>query len=86
MFLAFLPERSIYSSDLLTQTLSIMSLRNRESSSVGGGGRERCVGVVSGGLFLSSVHGRVSLPKGPLRELPFERNVVLGYLLSPARE
>ena len=35
MFLAFLPERSIYSSDLLTQTLNIMSLRNRESSSVG---------------------------------------------------
>lgn len=48
-------------------------------------GEQQC-GVVSGGLFLSSVHGRVSLLKGPLRELPFERNVVLGYLLSPARE
>ena len=44
------------------------------------------MGCASGGLFLSSTHGRVSLPKGPLRELPFERSVVLGYLLSPATE
>lgn len=87
MFLACLPERSRYSSDLLTQTLNIMSLRNRERRSVWGWGKGVvCVGCASGGLFLSSTHGCVSLPKGPLRKLPFERSVVLGYLLSPARE
>lgn len=87
MFLACLPERSIYSSDLLTQTLNIMNLRNRGSRSVWGWGKGvLCAGRVCGGLFLSPPHGRVSLPKGPLRELPSERNVVLGDLLSPARK
>lgn len=43
-------------------------------------------GSVCGGLSVSPTHGRVSLPTGPLRELPFERNVVLGDLLSPVRK
>ena len=78
MFLAFLPERSIYSSDLLTQTLSIMSLRNRESSSVGGGGRV---------LFHFEIEqsGKASLRRWHLiKELKKGRKQVMGLFRSGA--
>lgn len=79
MFLACLPERSIHSSDLLTQTLNIMSLRNRGSRSVW-----VCLWWA---LRFAYSWACVSSDRSPEGDLfPFERNVVLGDLLSPVRK